>query len=124
VHPSAKADWLALDTEFIREKTYYPQLCLIQVATEEEIACIDRWRWRNSIRCWPCCTILPSPKFFTPLSGSEIFFHLRGAVRRRVRYSTGCHGIGYGEQIGYPPWSSAAGVELTNRKPARLSRRP
>jgi ribonuclease D len=31
----------AIDTEFVREKTYYPQLCLIQVATEERVACID-----------------------------------------------------------------------------------
>ena len=32
---------LAVDTEFIRERTYYPQLCLIQVGTGEECACID-----------------------------------------------------------------------------------
>lgn len=33
--------WLALDTEFIREKTYYPQLCLLQIANGEQLACID-----------------------------------------------------------------------------------
>jgi ribonuclease D len=32
---------VAIDTEFVREKTYYPQLCLIQVATRERTACID-----------------------------------------------------------------------------------
>ena len=26
----------AVDTEFVREKTYYPQLCLIQIATRDE----------------------------------------------------------------------------------------
>ncbi len=31
----------AIDTEFVREKTYYPQLCLIQVGTGEQVACID-----------------------------------------------------------------------------------
>ena len=33
--------WLALDTEFIREQTYYPQLCLIQIASADRVACID-----------------------------------------------------------------------------------
>jgi ribonuclease D len=32
---------LALDTEFLREKTYYAQLCLIQLAAADFIACID-----------------------------------------------------------------------------------
>jgi ribonuclease D len=31
----------AVDTEFVREKTYYPQLCLIQIATPDNVACID-----------------------------------------------------------------------------------
>ena len=31
----------AVDTEFVREKTYYPQLCLIQIAAGEQVACID-----------------------------------------------------------------------------------
>lgn len=38
------ADWIALDTEFLREKTYYPQFCLLQVATRTHIACIDTLR--------------------------------------------------------------------------------
>ena len=37
----AQADVVALDTEFVRESTYYAQLCLLQVATSEHIACVD-----------------------------------------------------------------------------------
>ena len=35
------SEWLAIDTEFIREKTYYPRLCLIQVCNGELAACVD-----------------------------------------------------------------------------------
>ena len=37
----ANADYLAIDTEFVRDKTYYPQLCLLQIASVDAIACID-----------------------------------------------------------------------------------
>ena len=32
---------LALDTEFVRERTYYPRLCLIQAAAADDIALVD-----------------------------------------------------------------------------------
>ena len=32
---------LAVDTEFLREKTYHPKLCLVQVASSDECAAID-----------------------------------------------------------------------------------
>jgi ribonuclease D len=35
------APLVAIDTEFVREKTYYPQLCVIQIATREHAACVD-----------------------------------------------------------------------------------
>ncbi len=36
-----KADFITVDTEFMRENTYWPELCLIQVADTEEAAAID-----------------------------------------------------------------------------------
>jgi ribonuclease D len=33
--------WLALDTEFLREKTYYPKFCLLQIATPDWVVCVD-----------------------------------------------------------------------------------
>ncbi len=37
----AKADFVCVDTEFMRENTYWPELCLIQIADSEEAAAID-----------------------------------------------------------------------------------
>jgi ribonuclease D len=37
----ASAKWLAVDTEFMRERTYYAQLALIQIASEHSFALID-----------------------------------------------------------------------------------
>ena len=38
---AAASKVLAVDTEFLREKTFYPKLCLVQVAAGEDIAAID-----------------------------------------------------------------------------------
>lgn len=37
----SRSDFVALDTEFMRESTYYPVLCLIQAATPESCVVID-----------------------------------------------------------------------------------
>lgn len=36
-----QAPWVAVDTEFLRERTYYPKLCLVQLASSDELACVD-----------------------------------------------------------------------------------
>ncbi|MDE8652040.1 ribonuclease D [Novosphingobium album (ex Liu et al. 2023)] len=37
----AKSEFVAVDTEFMRENTYWPELCLVQIANTEEAAAID-----------------------------------------------------------------------------------
>ena len=37
----AKSDFVAVDTEFMRENTFYPLLCLVQLGNEEEAAAVD-----------------------------------------------------------------------------------
>jgi len=37
----ARSEFVAVDTEFMRENTYWPELCLVQIANEEEAAAID-----------------------------------------------------------------------------------
>ena len=41
VSRAAAFDVIALDTEFLREKNFFPKLCLVQIATPEEIVLID-----------------------------------------------------------------------------------
>lgn len=38
---------LAIDTEFLREKTYYAKLCLLQMATDDEVAIVDPFAVRD-----------------------------------------------------------------------------
>lgn len=37
----AKSDFVTVDTEFMRENTFWPELCLVQIADEKEAAAID-----------------------------------------------------------------------------------
>ena len=37
----AREEFVTVDTEFLRERTYWPELCLVQLAGEEEVALVD-----------------------------------------------------------------------------------
>jgi ribonuclease D len=48
----ARADRIGIDTEFVSEDTFRPELCLVQVATAEELAVIDPYRVRDLTQFW------------------------------------------------------------------------
>lgn len=48
----SQADRIGIDTEFVSEDTFRPELCLIQVATEAELAVIDPYKVQNLAEFW------------------------------------------------------------------------
>ena len=48
----AGCDWIALDTEFISEGSYRPELCLIQVSTPKHLAVIDAIEVTDVLPFW------------------------------------------------------------------------
>src|SRR5487761_59080 len=75
------SDWLALDTEFMRERTYYPQFCLAQIATPGVVACVDVLAIKS---LEPLFGLLQNPDIVKVLHSArqdlEMFFHLSGRV--------------------------------------------
>lgn len=75
------APYCAIDTEFVREKTYYPLLSLIQLATEQHMACIDPLAIRDLS---PLARLMEKPDllkiFHSPSQDLEILFQQFGAV--------------------------------------------
>lgn len=107
--------WLTLDTEFIREKTYYPRLCLLQVANEELVACVDPIALPDLN---PLLDILFDPEVTKVLHAAhqdlEILYTLRGEVPGPI-YDTQIAStmLGNGDQIGYGALVSAElGIDL------------
>ena len=74
-------EWLALDTEFMRERTYYPQLCLVQIATPDVVACVDVLAIKS---LEPLFELLKNPNIVKVMHSArqdlEMFFHLNGEV--------------------------------------------
>ena len=99
----AGADWIALDTEFLREKTYYPKLCLLQIATPDVVACVDPLALDD---LGPLLDLIFDPGITKVMHSArqdmEIFFHLRGAAPAPV-FDTQIAALllGYPDQIGY-----------------------
>lgn len=97
------SEWLTLDTEFIRERSYYPQLCLIQVANAEVVACIDPLALDD---LEPLLDVIFDPAitkvFHAGGQDLEILYYLREAVPQNL-FDTQIAAtlLGQGEQVGY-----------------------
>ena len=94
---------LAIDTEFIRENTYYPILCLIQIASNSFSAVIDPL---SEIDLQPVWEILSNKNilkvFHAGRQDIEIFFNLTGKIPTPV-YDTQIAAMfcGLGDQVSY-----------------------
>ena len=76
----AAASWVAIDTEFLRERTYRARLCLVQVATEDMLACVDPLR----VDVTPLLDALYRPSLLKVLHAArqdlEVFYDVQGSV--------------------------------------------
>ena len=101
----AQTPFVAVDTEFMRENTYWPELCLIQIASSEEAAAIDPKA--DGIDLKPLLDLL--------VANTEVLkiFHAGGQDLEIVHNLTdktpvplfdtqvAAMALGYGEQVGY-----------------------
>jgi ribonuclease D len=97
------SEWIALDTEFMRERTYYPRLCLLQIATPDLVACVDP----SAVHILePLLEIIYDCRVTKVLHAGyqdlEILYHLRAEPPEPV-FDTQIAAslLGFGEQIGY-----------------------
>jgi ribonuclease D len=96
--------FVAVDTEFIREKTYYPQLCLIQLAGETEARAVDALA--PDLDLAPVYDLMRNQAvlkvFHAARQDIEIFMLKMGAVPAPL-FDTQVAAMvaGFGEQAGY-----------------------
>jgi ribonuclease D len=124
------APFITVDTEFMREATYYPELCLIQVASSTEAAAIDPMA--DSIDLSPLLELLVANEdilkvFHAGGQDVEIIYNLTGKTPHPI-FDTqiGAMALAQAEQLGYSNLVEAwLGIQLD--KGARFtdwSRRP
>jgi len=101
----AKSDFIAVDTEFMRENTYYPLLCLVQVGNEEEAAAIDPLA--DGIDLAPLLELLTENEdvlkiFHAGGQDVEIIYNLTGKTPHPIfDTQVAMMAISQSEQIGY-----------------------
>jgi ribonuclease D len=95
--------FITVDTEFIREKTYFPKLCLLQIAGAKDAAVIDPLA---SLDLTPVFALLQKPDllkvFHAARQDIEIFYLLSGKIPHPIFDTQIAAAVcGYGESIGY-----------------------
>jgi ribonuclease D len=100
----SKHPFVAVDTEFMRENTYWPDLCLIQIASTEEAAAIDP---KADLDMKPLLDLLVDNEdvlkvFHAGSQDLEIIHNLTGKVPRALfDTQVAAMALGHGEQVGY-----------------------
>ncbi|MEM1283840.1 MAG: ribonuclease D [Pseudomonadota bacterium] len=100
----SKEPYITIDTEFLRETTFWPQLCLVQVAGADEFALIDPLA--DGIDLSPLFDLLAKPDvvkvFHAGRQDIEIFYYLTDAIPQNV-FDTQVAAMvcGFGDQVGY-----------------------
>ena len=78
----AGAEYIALDTEFMRDTTYWPKLCLVQVGGPKEVAAIDVLAPELDLA--PLLALLCDEAILKVLHSArqdlEIFYHMMGRL--------------------------------------------
>jgi ribonuclease D len=98
------ATFVAVDTEFMRDKTYWSQLCLVQVAGPEEAAAIDTLA--PGIDLAPLYDLLTNPAvtkvFHAARQDMEVFFHMSGRLPAPiVDTQVAAMVCGFGDSVSY-----------------------
>ena len=96
--------YITVDTEFIRDKTYFPKLCLVQIAGGENAAVIDPLA--ENIDLKPVFAILQKPDlvkvFHACRQDIEIFYLLSGNIPVNIFDTQVAASVcGYGESVSY-----------------------
>jgi ribonuclease D len=95
--------FVAVDTEFMRETTYWPKLCLIQAATPDDEAVIDPLA--PGLDLEPFLQILRDESivkvFHAARQDVEIFHNLKAMPKPLFDTQVAAMAAGYGEQIAY-----------------------
>ena len=99
-----ESEYVTVDTEFIREKTYWPDLCLIQIADNKNAAVVDVLS--PNINIEPLLNIMHDPKilkvFHAARQDLEIFFKLTNRLPQPL-FDTQIAAMvcGFGDSVGY-----------------------